>query len=131
MKGIIIIMTVLSILCAVVMPTPARADNAGLVKIDDSVEVLDQTLSIPESGIPPALLDNAEGIAIIPGVIKAGFILGGRYGKGILVVRQKEGGWSNPVFITVAGGSIGWQIGVESIDIIRVFKSARSIEGIM
>ena len=56
---------------------------------------------------------------------------GGRFGKGILVVRQEDGSWANPVFITVAGGSIGWQIGVESIDIILVFKSTRSLEGIM
>jgi lipid-binding SYLF domain-containing protein len=130
MKRTIIIVAALSIFFTMISP-PARADNAGLVKIDDAVEVLDQTLSIPETGIPPALLGNAEGIAIIPGVIKAGFILGGRYGKGILMVRQKDGSWSNPVFITVAGGSIGWQIGVESIDIILVFKSTRSIEGIM
>ncbi len=130
MKRIIITMVVFSVFFALVS-SPAMADNAGLVKIDDSIEVLDQTLSIPESGIPPVLLQNASGIAIIPGVIKAGFILGGRYGKGILVVREKDGSWSNPVFITIAGGSIGWQIGVESIDIILVFKSSRSIEGIM
>jgi lipid-binding SYLF domain-containing protein len=130
MQRIIIMMAAFSIFLTVIS-SPAKADNAGIVKIDDAVEVLEQTLSIPERGIPPALLDNAEGIAIIPGVIKAGFILGGRYGKGILVVRQKDGSWSNPVFITVAGGSIGWQIGVESIDIILVFKSGRSVEGIM
>lgn len=130
MKRIIITMVVFSVFFALVS-SPAKADNSGLVKIDDSIEVLDQTLSIPEKGIPPVLLQNASGIAIIPGVIKAGFILGGRYGKGILVVREKDGSWSNPVFITIAGGSIGWQIGVESIDIILVFKSSRSIEGIM
>ncbi len=130
MQRIIIIMAALAI-SLMAISSPVIADNSGLVKIDDSVEVLEQTLSIPEKGIPPVLLDKADGIAIIPGVIKAGFILGGRYGKGILVVREKDGGWSNPVFITVAGGSIGWQIGVESIDIILVFKSSRSIEGIM
>jgi lipid-binding SYLF domain-containing protein len=130
MKRIVIMVVAFSMFFTVIS-SPAKADNAGIVKIDDAVEVLDQTLSIPERGIPPALLGNAEGIAIIPGVIKAGFILGGRYGKGILVVRQKDGSWSNPVFITVAGGSIGWQIGVESIDIILVFKSSRSVEGIM
>src|SRR5512143_66612 len=130
MQRIIIMLAALSIFLTAIS-RPAIADNAGLVKIDDAVEVLDQTVSIPETGIPPALLQNADGIAIIPGVIKAGFILGGRYGKGILVVRQEDGSWSNPVFITVAGGSVGWQIGVESIDIILVFKSSRSIEGIM
>jgi lipid-binding SYLF domain-containing protein len=130
MRRIFVVMAVFGLIITAVS-SPAVADTSGLVKIDDSVEVLEQTLSIPERGIPPALLQNASGIAIIPGVIKAGFILGGRYGRGILVVREKDGGWSDPVFITIAGGSIGWQIGVESIDIILVFKSDRSIQGIM
>ncbi len=130
MRQIIITVVILSTLLTAALSS-AATNTAGLVKIDDSVEVLEQTLSIPESGIPPALLRNANGVAIIPGVIKAGFILGGRYGKGILTVRQEDGSWSNPVFITVAGGSVGWQVGVESIDIILVFKSSRSIEGIM
>jgi lipid-binding SYLF domain-containing protein len=107
----------------------ARAD--GIAKLDDAIDVLKSTESIPEKGIPPALLSNANGIAIIPNVIKAGFIIGGRYGTGILVVRDKEGRWTDPAFISIAGGSIGWQIGVQAIDIILVFKSSRSIEHIM
>jgi lipid-binding SYLF domain-containing protein len=110
----------------------ARMANAdGLAKIDDSIDVLKAIEAIPEKGIPPALLRNANGIAIIPNVIKAGFILGGRYGTGVLVVRNAEGGWSNPSFVSITGGSIGWQIGVQGIDIILVFKSSRSIEHIM
>ncbi|MDA8240151.1 MAG: lipid-binding SYLF domain-containing protein [Nitrospiraceae bacterium] len=130
MKDIVIIAFVFSIFF-VTLPAVAEADTAGVVKIDDSVEVLQQIMSIPEKGIPPALLSNASGIAIIPGVIKAGFILGGRYGRGILVIREKDGSWSNPVFISVTGGSIGWQVGIESIDIVLVFKSSRSVEGIL
>ena len=128
-RGVVIAVIVSIFLAA--MPSSGKADTAGLVKIDDSLEVLEQILKIPETGIPPALLNNAGGIAIIPGVIKAGFILGGRYGRGILVMRDKDGGWSNPVFISITGGSIGWQIGVESIDIVLVFKSNRSIKGIL
>jgi lipid-binding SYLF domain-containing protein len=109
--------------------TAARAD--GITKLDDAIDVLRSIESIPEKGIPPAMLGNAYGIAIIPNVIKAGFIIGGRYGTGILVVRDKEGRWTDPAFISVTGGSIGWQIGVQAIDIILVFKSSRSIEHIM
>jgi lipid-binding SYLF domain-containing protein len=131
MRRIFITMAVLVGLFLMASSRTAGADTSGLVKINDSIEVLEQTMSIPEKGIPPVLLQNASGIAIIPGVIKAGFILGGRYGRGILEVREKDGTWSNPIFIIVAGGSIGWQIGVESIDIILVFKSDRSIKGMM
>ncbi len=124
---------ILVILFTALFPSgaPAASEGKETAKIEDSIEVLEQIESIPEKGIPPALLGNAGGIAIIPRVIKAGFILGGRFGSGILVVRDKEGRWSNPSFITITGGSIGWQVGVESIDIILVFKSMRSIESIM
>jgi lipid-binding SYLF domain-containing protein len=130
MRRSAVIVLIVGVFLAVMSPA-VKADTAGLVKIDDSVEVLEQIMKIPEKGIPPALLNDARGIAIIPGVIKAGFILGGRYGRGILVVRDKEDRWSNPVFISITGGSIGWQIGVESIDIVLVFKSSRSIKGIL
>jgi lipid-binding SYLF domain-containing protein len=109
--------------------TMARAE--GLAKVDDSIDVLKAIEAIPEKGIPPALLGNANGIAIIPNVIKAGFILGGRYGTGVLLVRNSDGSWSNPAFVSITGGSVGWQIGVQGIDIILVFKSSRSIEHIM
>jgi lipid-binding SYLF domain-containing protein len=116
---------------AVTLFAAHTASADGLAKIDDSIDVLKAIEAIPEKGIPPALLRNANGIAIIPNVIKAGFVLGGRYGTGILVVRNGEGRWSNPSFISITGGSIGWQIGVQGIDIILVFKSSRSIEHIM
>jgi lipid-binding SYLF domain-containing protein len=111
--------------------TAAKADVEGVSKIYDSIAVIEQIVSIPEKGIPPVLLRNASGIAIIPDVIKAGFVVGGRYGTGILVVRDKDGNWSNPSFITVAGGSVGWQIGVEAIDIVLVFKNERNINRIL
>ena len=88
-------------------------------------------MEIPEKAIPPSLLANAEGIAIIPGVIKVGFVVGGQYGNGVLLVRRKEGGWSNPVFVTLMSGSVGWQIGAQATDFVIVFKTPRSIDGIM
>lgn len=118
---------IIIIILSFVAPGAVQA-SGGAAKIDSSIEVVKSIVSIPETGIPPALLRNASGIAIIPAVIKAGFIIGGRYGTGILMVKKKDGGWSDPSFITLAGGSIGWQIGVESIDIILVFKNERSID---
>jgi lipid-binding SYLF domain-containing protein len=129
MKKCAALAVVLAMSVTLLVARTASAD--GLEKVNDSIDVLKAIEAIPETGIPPALLGNANGIAIIPNVIKAGFILGGRYGTGILVVRNGEGGWSNPSFISITGGSIGWQIGVQGIDIILVFKSSRSIEHIM
>ena len=107
----------------------AASEETG--RVESATEVLSKIMEIPENAIPPALMSDAQGIAIVPGVIKVGLFVGGQYGRGVLVVRGKGGAWSNPVFITLTSGSIGWQIGAESTDFVIVFKTPRSIEGIM
>ncbi len=109
----------------------AMAGIAEENKVELSTDVFSEIMDIPERGIPESLLENAHGIAIIPGVIKAAFVVGGRYGQGILSVRSKNGTWSNPAFIKFTGGSIGFQIGAQSTDIILVFSTKRSIDGII
>ena len=108
-------------------PIPA-AEGAGATEIQEARDVLQEIIRIPETGIPPALLGNAEGIAIIPGLIKAGFIIGGRHGTGIVLVRGRKGVWGVPREISMSGVSIGWQIGVQAIDVILVFKTRKSVE---
>lgn len=131
MKKIMMVMLVVSSIVAALPLMSAAAEGRKAAKIEVAGDVLKEIVSIPEKGIPPALLDDASGIAIIPDVIKAGFILGGRYGTGVLLVRNKEGQWSNPSFISITGGSIGWQIGVESLDIVLVFKNEKTINRIL
>jgi lipid-binding SYLF domain-containing protein len=70
-------------------------------------------------------------VAILPDVVKAGFVVGGRYGRGVILLRQPDGSWSNPVFITLAGGGIGWQVGVQSTDLVLVFKTSNSLDRIL
>lgn len=111
-------------------PEKDRSSFQESAKINAATEVMQEILRIPEQVIPPALLKNAHGIAIIPGIVKAAFFLGGRYGSGVLLVHTKEGGWSNPVFLKLMGGGFGWQIGIQSTDVILVFKSSKSIDGI-
>jgi lipid-binding SYLF domain-containing protein len=112
---------------------PATSVMAGKAqdKVAKAAAVMEKIMAIPESAIPPSLLRNAHGIAIIPGVIKAGFVIGGRYGTGVVLVRNAAGNWSNPCMVSLAGGSVGWQVGAQSTDVILVFKSARSIEGMI
>jgi lipid-binding SYLF domain-containing protein len=131
MRTSVVVTICLAALLTFAMSLNAWAERKEIAKIEDATAVLQQIVSIPEKNIPPALLGNASGIAIIPGVIKAGFILGGRYGTGVLLVRDEHGRWSNPSFISLTGGSIGWQVGVESIDIVLVFKHRRSIDRIV
>jgi lipid-binding SYLF domain-containing protein len=96
----------------------------------EAIQVLEDTQAMPDQSIPEWLLRRAQGIAVMPTVVKVGLGLGGRGGKGVLTIRDAQGRWSNPVFITLAGGSIGWQAGVQTTDIILVFTTRRSVEGL-
>ncbi|MFM7927714.1 MAG: lipid-binding SYLF domain-containing protein, partial [Pirellula sp.] len=99
--------------------------------IAQSSQLLTETMSQPLAKVPRAMIENAHGVAIIPNVVKGSFIVGARHGKGVLFVREPNGTWHAPVFITLTGGNIGWQVGVQSSDIILVFKTDRSIQGVL
>ncbi|HFA51603.1 MAG TPA: hypothetical protein ENJ95_21525 [Bacteroidetes bacterium] len=96
-------------------------------KLDESVEVLTDLKNIGENSVPPSLLGKAEAIVIIPKLKKGGFVVGGKYGKGIAMVRTESGNWSDPVFVQITGGSIGFQIGYSSLDLFLVFKNASTL----
>jgi lipid-binding SYLF domain-containing protein len=96
-----------------------------------ATEVLEEVQEMPDQRLPDTLLSRAYGIAIIPDVTKVAFIFGGRHGNGVLVVRDKlTSPWSNPVFISLTGGSWGFQAGAQSSDIVLVFTTKTGIEGI-
>lgn len=110
---------------------PAKAEAANQIKkVGDAIRVLDEMMKESDKSIPVSLIKDCAGIAIIPDVVKAGFVIGGRFGSGVLLVRTEGGGWSDPVFIDLKGGSIGWQAGVQSADVILVFRTPRSVENI-
>jgi lipid-binding SYLF domain-containing protein len=93
--------------------------------------VLDQFCGLQIESIPQGMLEKAEGIAIFPNMIKGGFILGVNYGKGVLMVRRPDRTWSPPVMVTMGGGSLGFQAGVQSADIVLVFATPQSLQGIL
>lgn len=103
-----------------------REDNT----IEQACEVLDDLAGLQARAIPPSLLQNAQGVAIIPNMIKAGFVVGGRHGRGVMLVREGDA-WGKPVFVTLTGGSFGWQIGVQATDLVLVFKTRASVERVM
>jgi len=106
----------------------AQAREQGRVLI--ASQVLEDLRGVRDQGIPDRLLERAYGIAIIPDLTKLAFFAGGRRGHGVLVVRDKQGRFTNPVFITMTGGSFGWQWGVQLTDIVLVFTTPKGIEGI-
>jgi len=104
----------------------AWADEIQQVK--EATEVLQAIAKIPEKSIPPALLSSAQAIAVIPSVVKLGFIVAGRYGKGVMLGRDEDGKWGMPFLVTFTGGSVGWQAGFQGTDVILVFKSRRGLD---
>ena len=99
--------------------------------VEDAKDVLEEFLNLRVKSIPASLLAEAHGVAIIPDVIKVGLVVGGQRGKGVVVVREKNGNWRAPTFITLTGGSIGWQAGAQSSDIVLVFKTQKSVDGLL
>src|SRR5262245_2005363 len=95
-----------------------------------ATQVLEEVRASRDQFIPDRLLDRADGIVVVPSVTKVAFIAGGRWGKGALVVRDKNGNFTSPIFINLAGASIGWQWGGQSTDIVLVFTTRKGIEGI-
>jgi lipid-binding SYLF domain-containing protein len=95
-----------------------------------AAQVLDELRATRDQYIPDRLLERAYAIAIIPDMTKIAFFAGGRRGHGVMVVRDNDGRFSNPIFMTMTGGSFGWQWGVQSTDIVLVFTTRRGAEGI-
>jgi lipid-binding SYLF domain-containing protein len=93
-----------------------------------ATQVLEELLATPDQRVPDWLMQRAYGVAIIPEVLKGAFIFGGRYGTGVMSVRDPSGRFGNPIFITLAGGSVGWQVGATSTDVVLVFVTPRSVE---
>ena len=121
-----------SILAGMSLSSPAvQGQGREEAAVQASIAVLNEIMAIPAQRIPQSLLAGAEGVAIIPKVIKGGFVIGARHGRGTLLIRDTNQGWHAPVFVSLTGGSIGWQVGVQSTDIILVFKTKKSVQGIL
>lgn len=101
----------------------ARARNA--------VRVLGDIQQIPESSIPDKLFDEARAIVVVPDTLKVGLVVGGRRGHGLVSVKNPDGTWSNPSFVKLTGGSVGFQAGVQSSDIVLVFRGERGLDSIV
>src|SRR5271168_5629296 len=100
------------------------ADRADALKhINAAGEVFDEIMNTPDKGIPHEILEKAQCVGIIPGLKRAGFIVGAKYGKGVMVCRNNAGAWSAPSVIRIEGGSFGLQIGAGETDVVLVVQN--------
>ena len=121
------------ILAAIVAITPLIAkDNEPAKRLDAAAAVLTEVMGAPDKGIPQEMLEHAHCIVIVPELKTAAFIVGAKYGKGVLSCRNKVGpGWSAPGTVRIEGGSVGFQIGGSSTDLIMLVMNARGADKLL
>jgi len=106
----------------------AREDTVA--RLQASVDVLHAVMSVPDKGIPEEVLSNAKCILVVPNLIKGGFIIGGKHGRGVATCRTSDG-WSAPAFVSVGGGSWGLQIGVEGVDLVMLVMNDQGFQHLL
>ena len=104
-----------------------KADDE-IKRVTDAAIVLDEIMGAADKAVPRSVMEKAVGIAVFPSLIKGGIGIGGQRGHGVLSVRNKNGGWSNPAFLTITGGSVGAQFGLQAIDLVLVIQNQRGLE---
>lgn len=97
----------------------------------EAAEVLRELTRVDETGIPANLLDRAHAIAVIPDVVRGAFIIGGRYGKGLVTSRTSSGEWGPPAFVNIGGASYGFQIGADATDLVMIFTEKEGLEKLL
>ena len=127
MKKLILLLATLS-LGSVCWGDSARHDAEE--RLGNATEVLHEIMGMPDKGIPDEVLDHARCVAVVPHMIKGGFVFGGKGGKGVATCRTSNG-WSAPAFITISGGNWGLQIGVEAVDLVMIFQNEKAMQRLL
>jgi lipid-binding SYLF domain-containing protein len=127
LKRLTIVVTLALFATAIAVASDRDDDVARTHK---AAEVFSQIMNAPDQGIPTDLLERAKCIAIIPGDVKFAFVFGGSYGRGLATCRTAQG-WSAPLYLAVDGGSVGYQIGGSSTDIIMLFMNDHALQSLL
>jgi len=99
-------------------------------RLDSAKQVMHEIMGMPDKGIPEEVLGHAKCIAVVPHMVKGGFVFGGKGGKGVATCRTANG-WSAPAFITISGGSWGLQIGVEAVDVVMIIQNEKGMQRLL
>lgn len=106
---------------------PLVAKDTAQERLKDSTDILNEIMATPDKGIPQDLLEKAHCVVIVPGVKQAAFVVGGKFGKGFAACRHDRGGWGAPAAVRVEGGSVGFQIGASSTDVVMLVMNERGM----
>ena len=116
----------------VLTASPAGAQTNEEKRVTDSAAVLETLVRAPDNGIPEHILERAEAIVVIPSLVKGGFIIGAQHGRGVMSVRNRETNtWSAPGFVALTGGSVGWQIGLQAVDLVLLVMNKEGVKDLL
>ena len=127
MKKLMLLIVVLSLGC---LSWAGSAREDATDRLDHAAKVLHEIMQAPDNGIPEEVLEHAKCVAVVPHLMKGGFIVGAEHGKGVATCRTAKG-WSAPAFITVSGGSFGFQIGVEGVDLVMIIQNEHGMQRLL
>ena len=111
------------------LPGLARAQQIETDRVIEAARVLDEVLSAPDKGVPEAIIEKAQAVVVVPSTVKGALLVGGQRGKGVMSVKSANG-WSAPAFVTLTGGSLGFQIGGQATDIVLVVVNERGVSNL-
>jgi len=131
MRQLTIIGLALLLGLSLLQPTRAASEKEERERARKAAVAFQEIMGSPDRGIPQDLLDRAECVAVFPSVKKAGFVVGGQYGKGLISCRRAEGSWGSPAFFTIGGGSFGLQIGGQVVDLVLLIMNKSGVDGLL
>ncbi len=127
MKKILVLLAILSL----GLMAWGEDKEEAIDRLDAASKVITQIMATPDKGIPNEVLDGAKCIAVVPHMIKGGFVFGAKHGRGVATCRTSSGAWSAPSFFTVTGGSWGAQIGVEGVDLVMMIMNEKGMQQLL
>jgi len=128
MKKILLALVVLGLAAAAFASD--EMDNKAANRVKAAATVLEEIQSTPDVGIPDEVMGSAECVAVVPSMLKGGFVFGARYGRGVASCRTAKG-WSDPAFFTIQGGSFGLQIGGQAVDLVMLIMNQKGMQNLL
>lgn len=130
MKKVLVVAIIVA-LCGFVLAADNQSkDSKAADRVQAAADVLNEIQAAPDSGIPQEILSRSECVAVVPSMLKGGFIFGGKYGRGLASCRTEKG-WSAPAFFTIAGGSFGLQIGGQAVDLVMLVMNKNGVQHLL
>jgi lipid-binding SYLF domain-containing protein len=119
------------LMCALLISSFTFASESAQSRAEAAATVLNEIMSAPDNGIPVEILNSAKCVAVVPSLVKGGFVVGASHGRGMATCRLDNGGWTAPAPLTMTGGSIGFQIGLQGVDLVMMIMNDRGLQALL